>query len=52
MQVTFGSVLFNMWVQNENIDKNHYVSTRREFDSIEKNLDRIHEMSSNSRAKK
>ena len=49
-QETFGNVLFNMWLQNENIDKNDYVSTRQEFDSVEKKLDRFHEMRSNCRA--
>jgi len=45
-----GRHIENMWVRNEKMDFNHYVDIRREFDSVEKNLDNFHEMRSSSRA--
>ena len=50
--MTFGSVFFNMLVQNKKTDRNHFVSTRQEFDSVGKNLIRFYDMRSNNRAKK
>jgi len=45
-----GRHIENMWVRNEKIDENYYVDIRREFDSVERKLDKFHEMRSSSRA--